>query len=293
MDKLIKADEIRNRIFTIRNVQVVLDRDLADLYGVETRVLNQAVKRNEKRFPEEFMFKLTKEDVENWKSQIVISNKEIMGLRKPPHAFTEAGVSMLSALLNSDTAIKISVEIIKAFVEMRKFIVNNALIFQRLDKVEHKQIIAENKIDILFNALQSNELKPKQGIFFNGQVFDAYVFISKIIKSAKSSIVLIDNYIDETTLQLFTKRNKNVTVKLFTKAITKVLKQDLEKHNSQYPKIEIEIFPDAHDRFLIIDDITIYHIGASLKDLGKKWFAFSKMDSNAVLILERLKNDRH
>ncbi len=285
----IQLKQIQNRIYTIRNVQVILDRDLADFYGVETRVINQAVKRNIDRFPIDFMFQLTKDEVEFWKSQIVISNKEIiMGLRKSPYVFTEAGVAMLSAVLRSETAVKMSVEIIKAFVEMRKFIINNADIFNRLTKLENKQISTDGKIDILLNALQSNELQPKHGIFFDGQIFDAYNITAEIIRSAKKSIIVIDNYLDDSVLKLFTKTKKGVKVTFYSKSISNILQQDVDKFNSQYEPIEIKILRTSHDRFLILDEKIIYHFGASLKDLGKKWFAFSKLDLEAKDIIDKL-----
>ncbi len=289
---IVKLKNIQNQIYTIRGLQVIIDRDLASLYGVETRVLNQAVKRNEKRFPKEFMFPLTKQDIENWKSQIVISNKEIMGLRKPPKAFTEAGVSMLSAVLKSETAINVSIQIINAFVEMRKFLFNNATVFQRLENVEIKlvtqQIKTDNKFEQIFKALEDKSGTPKQGLFYNGQIFDAYSLIADIIRTAKTSIILIDNYVDDTVLKLFTKRKKKVSITIYTKIISKVLKQDLEKYNSQNEPIEIDILTTSHDRFLVIDEKTIYHFGASLKDLGKKWFAFSKLEMEAKELVDRL-----
>jgi hypothetical protein len=280
---------IQNHILTIRGVQVMLDRDLAEIYGVETRRLNEQVKRNPERFPDQFMFQLTKEEMEIWKSQFATSNKVKMGFRKPPLVFTEQGVSMLSAVLKSKTAVKVSIQIIQAFVEMKKFISTNAAIFQRLDKVELKQIKTDEKVDTIFKALEDKSIKHKQGIFYNGQIFDAYVFASGLIKSAKRSILLIDNYIDESVLNLLTKRNENVAVIIYTKRITKTLEQDLEKHNCQYQKIEIKEFSKAHDRFLIIDEATVYHFGASLKDLGKKWFAFSKMEIKAMEMISNLK----
>ena len=290
---IVKLKNIQNQIYTIRGLQVIIDRDLASLYGVETRVLNQAVKRNEKRFPKEFMFPLTKQDIENWKSQIVISNKEIMGLRKPPKAFTEAGVSMLSAVLKSETAINVSIQIINAFVEMRNFLFNNATVFHRLESVELKllahQIKTDEKFEQIFKAMEDKSITPKQGLFYNGQVFDAYSLIADIIRTAKNSIILIDNYVDDTVLKLFTKRKKKVSITIYTKTISKVLKQDLEKYNSQYEPIEIDILTTSHDRFLVIDEKTIYHFGASLKDMGKKWFAFSKMNIQTVEMLNNLK----
>ena len=290
---LIDNQSIQNKIYTIRGVQVMIDRDLAILYGVETRRLNEQVKRNIERFPEEFMFQMTKEELENWMSQIATSNKETMGLRKMPFAFTEQGVSMLSSVLKSDTAIQTSIQIINTFVNMRKFISLNASIFQRLDNIETKQqqnkLESDEKFNKIFDAIEEKGIPQKQHIFYEGQIFDAYLFVSEIIKSAKTSIKLIDNYVDESTLVLFTKRDTKVNMKIYTKTISKQLQLDLQKHNAQYPKIEIEKFNLSHDRFLIIDDMDVYHFGASLKDLGKKWFAVSKMDVDSFEFLKRLK----
>ena len=298
-NEIIQIESIQTRIFTIRAVQVMLDRDLAEIYGVETRRLNEQVKRNIDRFPEAFMFQLTKEEMVNWKSQFATSNKIKMGLRKPPLAFTEQGISMLSAVLNSETAVKVSIQIINAFVKMRKFIIDNANLNYRLNNIEQKQIASDIKqietdikIDTILDALEDKSIKPKQGVFYDGQVFDAYVFVADLIKSANKTLLLIDNYVDESVLQLFTKRKKNVAVNIYTKNFSKMLKQDLEKHNSQYPAINIKKFSKAHDRFLIIDDTIVYHFGASLKDLGKKWFAFSKMDIQALEMITNLKNKK-
>ncbi len=289
-NQIIQISDIQNLIFTIRGVQVMIDRDLAEMYGVEVKRLNEQVKRNIDRFPEKFRFQLTKREAEDLKSQFATSSLEHGGKRKLSFVFTEQGVSMLSAVLRSETAVKVSILIMDAFVEMRKFIATNAGVFQRLDKVELKQIETDQKFEQIFKALEDKSIKPKQGIFYDGQVFDAYIFIADLIKSANKSILLIDNYIDENVLQLFTKRKKNVSVTIYTKNITKVLKQDLEKHNNQHPKIKIEKFTKAHDRFMIIDGTTVYHFGASLKDLGNKWFAFSKMEMEAMEIITNLKN---
>ncbi|MBT3249173.1 MAG: ORF6N domain-containing protein [Candidatus Pacebacteria bacterium] len=289
MNGISTANTIQNQIHTIRDTQVMLDRDLAKLYGVETRVLNQTIQRNTKRFPAEFMFQLNKTELKNWKSQNVISNRELMGLRKKPYAFTEPGVIMLASVLKSNTAVQISIKIIKAFIEMRQFLSTNARIFQRLDYLEHKQLLVDKKFNKLFLALEKNSLKPKQGIFYNGQIFDAHLFISDLIKGAKKDIILIDNFIDETVLELFSKKRTEVKIIIYTKNITKITKFDLKKFREQYGGIEIKEFKKAHDRFLIIDSKNLYHIGASLKDLGKKWFAFSKMDNLAKDILTKLK----
>lgn len=299
-DKLRKIDNIQSRIFTFRDVQVMVDRDLAELYNVETKVLNQAVKRNINRFPEMFRFQLTEVEMKLLRSQIVTdSNEEYLrsqsvtsnkhgGRRYLPYVFTEQGVAMLSAVLRSDTAVKVSIQIMQAFVEMKRFIAINAGIFQRLDKIEQKQIIADKNFDEIFKALENKNLPPNQHIFFDGQIFDAYTLIADIIRSAKKSIILIDNYIDDSVLKQLAKRKKDVSARIYTKTISKILKQDLNKHNEQYPKIELKKLSTAHDSFMIIDHKTIYHFGASLKDAGKKWFACSKLTMDANDILEKL-----
>ena len=270
--------EIRNLIYTIRGKQVMLDSDLAALYQVETKNLNKAVKRNIKRFPVSFCFQLTEEEVENLRFQIGTSSLNYGGRRYLPYVFTEQGVAMASAILRSDIAVKMSVEIMEAFVEMRRMLISNASLFHRLDNIELKQLEADQKFEEIFKALESDKLHSEKGIFYNGQVFDAYAFVSDIIRSAKSSVILLDNYVDDTVLTLLGKRKTNVTATILTKSISNQLRLDLQRYNSQYPPVTIEVFSDAHDRFLIIDNAELYHIGASLKDLGKKWFAFPRMD---------------
>jgi len=286
--ELINVESIQNCIYTIRGVQVMIDRDLSELYEVETKVLNQAVKRNSERFPEEFMFQITDDEFNRLRSQFVTLHQR-GGRRYLPYAFTEQGVAMLSAVLRSETAVKISVQIIKAFVSIRRFILSNAQVFQRLDTLEIKQINTDKKIDKVLNAIESKEIQPKQGIFFDGQIFDAWQFVSDLIRSASKSIILIDNYVDDSVLALLAKRKKGVSVTILTKKISRQLEADVEKFNEQYPAVAIKKFTASHDRFMIIDDTTLYHFGASLKDLGKKWFAFSKMDSGAIEMLARLK----
>ncbi len=273
---ILNENDIANKIYTIRSKQVMLDRDLAQLYGVETRVINQAVKRNIERFDEEdFVFRLTKEELENWKSQNVITNSIKMGLRKPPLAFTEQGVYMLATVLKSKTAILVTKQIMKTFVKMRQFLINNASIFQRFENIEYKLSLHDKQLEEIFNSLKQNKL-PIQGIFFEGQIWDAYEFINKLLKSAKKEVILIDNYIDDNVLILFSKYPKlNFTI--ITKSISKQLKLDIDKYNSQYKNLKVKTSNKYHDRFLIIDNTT-YHIGASLKDLGKKVFAFSKIN---------------
>jgi len=286
-NQLIPISDIKNKIFTFRGLQVIIDRDLADLYGVEVKRLNEQVKRNIERFPVDFRFQLNN----NEKNELVANCDRFNKLKHSsvnPHAFTEQGVSMLSAVLRSETAIRVSINIINAFVQMRRFISDNAGIFQRLEQVELKQIQADQKFEQVFKALNDKKSYPKQGIFYDGQIFDAYAFVSGLIKSAKKSIILIDNYIDESVLTLLSKRNKTVDAFIYTKTISKQLKLDIKKHNQQYPKIDLKSFEKSHDRFLIIDNETVYHIGASLKDLGKKWFAFSKMEMDSFELINKL-----
>jgi hypothetical protein len=276
----ITKQQIENRIFTIRENQVMIDRDLAEMYGVETKVLNQAVKRNIERFPELFRFQLTDSE----KNELVTNCDRFLLLKHSsnnPYAFTEQGVAMLSAVLRSNTAIKVSIQIINAFVEMRKMIANHNGLLQRMEGVERKLLETDQKFEKVFKALEGNTI-PTQGVFFDGQIFDAYQLTSRIIRSAKKSIVLIDNYIDENALTHLAKKEKGVKVLLLTKSIANQLKLDIKKANEQYGNFELKTFTQSHDRFLIIDGKEVYHLGASLKDLGKKWFAFSKLETKSV-----------
>ena len=277
----ISQKHIESRIFSIRDNQVMIDRDLAEMYQVEVKRLNEQVKRNIERFPESFRFQLT----EGEKNELVANCDRFDTLKHSsnnPYVFTEQGVAMLSAVLRSETAIKVSIQIINAFVEMRKVIANHSGLLQRMDGVERKLVETDQKFEQVFKALERKDNIPTQGVFFDGQVFDAYELASKIIRSAKSSIVLIDNYVNETTLTHLSKKAKNVRVHLLTKTISKQLKLDVQKANEQYGHFELKTFTQSHDRFLIIDGKEVYHLGASLKDLGKKWFAFSKMEAKSV-----------
>lgn len=271
---------IENRIFTYRGLQVMLDRDLAEMYQVEVKRLNEQVRRNLDRFPDNFHFKLNNDE----KNELVANCDRFNTLKhssNTPYAFTEQGIAMLSAVLRSDVAVKVSIQIINAFIAMRKLIANQSGLLQRMDGYERKQLVTEQRFEKIFKALEGNTI-PNQGVFFDGQMFDAYELTSKIIRSAKKSIVLIDNYIDETTITHLAKKNHGVNVVLLTKNITRILVLDTTKANDQYGNFELKVFEKSHDRFLIIDDTEIYHLGASLKDLGKKWFAFSKLDKNSV-----------
>ena len=282
-------NKVESLIRVIRGQQVMLDRDLAELYGVETRRLNEQVKRNIERFPEDFMFQLTSNEFDNLKSQFATSSWG--GVRKLPYAFTEQGVAMLSGVLKSPTAVEANIRIMRAFVSMRHFMVNNVAFFQRLETIEFNQLesnkvqakilahqeVQDHRIDEIFRRLDEGMYKPKQGIFFDNQIYDAYSFVSELVKSAKQRIILIDNYVDETVLTLLDKRGENVSATIYTQQVSRQFRLDVDRHNSQYPPIEVDVFRRSHDRFLCIDD-TVYHVGASIKDLGKKWFAFSKME---------------
>ncbi|PZX53994.1 ORF6N domain-containing protein [Algoriphagus chordae] len=300
---------IENRIFTFQDQQVMIDRDLAELYQIETKVLNQAVKRNISRFPDSFRFQLNENDLSelvtnsdrfghlgfqnvasNSRSQnVTLNNKLGKNIKYRPYAFTEQGVAMLSAVLRSDIAIQVSIQIMNAFIAMRKQLSSNQLIIQRMDRVELKQLESDQKFEQIFKALESKDPAPKQGIFFDGQVFDAHQFVSDLVRKAEKSILLLDNYVDDSVLWLLGKRRAGVKCTIFTKTIPKQLRIDLDKYNAQYPPIQIQEFTKVHDRFLILDVKEIYHIGASIKDLGKRWFAFSKMDAGTVTILQNLK----
>ena len=282
-DQLVFADKIESLIKVIRGQQVMLDRDLATLYGVEVKRLNEQVKRNIKRFPKDFMFQLTKEEC--LRSQIATLNEgRGQHLKYMPYVFTENGVAMLSSVLRSDTAIEVNISIMRAFTSMRHFLQNNAEVFQRLSTLEYHQLEmqqhfqeSDKRIEEVFRRLDEGNAKPKQGVFYNGQIYDSYNFVSDLIKSAKKRIILIDNYVDETVLTLLDKREDSVSAFIYTQQINRQFQLDIDRHNAQYPPINVETFRLSHDRFLCIDD-DVYHIGASIKDLGKKWFGFSRME---------------
>ena len=292
-DQLNTTVQIEGRILSIRNTQVMADRDLAEFYGVETKVLNQAVKRNIERFPERFRFQLSNAET----NELVTNCDRFESLKHssvPPYVFTEQGVAMLSSVLRSETAVYVSTQIMDAFVAMRHFLAGNAQVFQRLETIEYHQLEmqqhqqeTDKRIDEIFQKFEEKK-SVSQGIFYDGQVFDAYVFVSDLIKKAKNTIVLIDNYVDETVLTMLDKRENGVVATIYTQQISRQLQLDINRHNAQYPPITANVFHQAHDRFLIIDD-EVYHIGASIKDLGKKWFGFTLMrDITATEIINRI-----
>ena len=284
---------IENMIHVIRGQQVMLDRDLANLYGVETKRLNEQVKRNIERFPEDFMFQLTKEEC--LRSQIATLN-EARGqhLKYYPYAFTEQGVAMLSGVLRSKTAIEVNIKIMRAFIAMRSFLINNAHVFQRLETIEHHQLLlqkhqsdTDRKIEEVLNRLDNKDAEPIEGFFFEGQIFDAYTLISDLVRKAKKRVILIDNYVDDRVLKTLDKRADNVKATIYTDPRKSHIRTDLERHNRQYPPIEVKDCSNVHDRFLIIDD-TIYLIGGSIKDLGKRIVAFCELSQDPRNILSHL-----
>jgi len=277
-DKItISGVQIEERIFTFREVQVMVDRDLAEMYQVGVKRLNEQVKRNIERFPPSFLFQLN--DAE--KNELVANCDRLRSLKHStsnPYVFTEQGVAMLSAVLRSSIAIKVSIQIMRAFVQIRKLIGQSNIEKLRLSNIENKLGEHDKNFEKIFKALENKDVLPTQGIFFNGQVFEAHKLISDIVRSAEKSIILIDNFIDDTVLTLFSKRKQGVELKVLTKNLSKQLRLDIQKFNEQFPPAEIKEFVHSHDRFLIIDNCDLYHLGASLKDLGKKWFGFSKME---------------
>ena len=310
--------QIEPLIRTIRGQQVLLDSDLAILYGVETKRLNQQVKRNIERFPKDFMFQLTQEEMiclrsqiatlnegTNLRSQIATSSQEVGlksqivtsshgGVRYLPYAFTENGIAMLSSVLRSPIAIQVNIRIMRAFTAMRQFIASNAQIFQRLDVMEQNQLAivahqteTDHKLEEIFRRLDSGNVQPHQGIFYDGQIFDAYTFINDRIREATTRIILIDNFIDDSVLTILSKRADKVTATIYTKKPSAQLQLDIQKHNAQYPPISVIEFDRSHDRFLCIDE-TVYHLGASIKDLGKKWFAFNRMEMPTTELLQKI-----
>ncbi len=273
--------EIRDKIYTFRGKQVMVDRDLAELYHVETKVLNQAVKRNINRFPNEFRFQL--DDSE--KIELVTKCDQFESLKyskSNPYVFTEQGIAMLSAILKSEVAVKVSIKIMNTFVEIRKFFFSNRELFVRLDRVELKQLETDQKIEKVFNYLAINK-EVKQKIFYNGQIYDAFSFIVDIIKKAKNKLILIDNYVDTSTLNLLCKKNKGVTVIIASSVKGSMTSQDISIFNSQYQGLTLKTRNDFHDRFIIIDDKEVYHIGASLKDAGKKSFGITKIEDETLI----------
>ena len=286
-----EIEDIKQKIYTIRGKQVMLDSDIAIEFEVETKRINEAVKRNYKRFPEESCFQLNEKDFDSLRSQFATLKNQGRGQHRKylPYAFTEQGVAMLSAVLHSDKAINVSIKIMNAFVEMRHFIYNNAQVFERLTNVESKLLDHDKKFEEVFNQFKIKD-NVKQKIFFNGQVYDAFSMMVDLIKKAENEFILIDNYVDIDTLNILSKKKDNVNVEIYTKRDTKLNNKDVNKFNIQYPTLKVKYTDKFHDRFLILDKKYIYHIGASLKDLGKKCFGITLIKYDAIIgdILSKL-----
>ena len=288
-------EDIKKKICTIRGKQVMLDSNIAYFYEVETKKLNQAVKRNMERFPEKFCFQLTEDEFNSLRSQFVTLKNYGRGQHRKylPYAFTEQGIAMLSAVLHSNKAIQVSISIMDAFIEMRRFYINNQLILEKIDSIETKQTeyqlnqleyqkIADEKFETIFEYIEEHK-EENQKIFFEGQIYDAYSLIIDIIKKACSKITIIDNYIDDSVLKMLTKKNGGVEVVILTSSKSNIQNLDVEKFNKEYPTLKISKTNKFHDRFIIIDNKELYHCGASIKDLGKKCFAISKMEDISII----------
>ncbi len=282
--EIITVESIKKCVCMIRGQQVMLDSDLAAIYGYELKAMNQQVKRNIERFPDDFMFQLTKEEFENLKSQFVTSSWG--GIRKMPYAFTEQGIYMLATVLKGELATKQSIFIMRAFKEMRHFIANNALMFEKINAIELKQLeyqkSADEKFGKIFEYMAEHE-ESNQKIFFDGQIFDAFSLLTDIIGHAKKEIILIDGYVDVITLNIMAKKNSGVNVLVYTLPSAKISAQDITNFNAQYPTLTVKKTTAFHDRFLIIDGVEGYHIGASLKDAGKKCFGINKIEGIDVI----------
>ena len=302
----ISNKEIKNLIYTIRGKQVMLDRDVAMLYHYPTKRINEAVNRNKQRFPENFCFQLTEEEYKSLRfknsalneinsrnvnednsirSQIATLNENAgRGKHRKylPYVFTEQGIAMLSGLLKNDVAIQVSINIMNAFVEMRKFLAVNGQLFERLTNVEYKLLEHDRKFDKVFDQLQ-NEGNIKQKIFFEGQIYDAYSLIIDIIKKANKKILIIDNYIDDSVLKMLAKKNKNVEVVILTSEKSNIQKIDIQKFNKEYPILKIAKTNKFHDRFIVIYNKEMYHLGASIKNLGKKCFGINKIEDMEII----------
>ncbi|MBR3133050.1 MAG: ORF6N domain-containing protein [Clostridia bacterium] len=284
---VISNDEIKNLIYTIRGKQVMIDSDVAMLYHYETKRINETVRRNIERFPETFCFQLTEKEVESlisMRSQIAtaLENNKFRNKKYIPYVFTEQGIAMLSGLLKNEIAVQVSINIMNAFVEMRKFLLINGQVFERLTNVECKLLEHDKKFDKVFNQLQ-HENDIKQKIFFQGQIWDSYSLIIDIIRRANKKITIIDNYVDDSILKMLAKKNKNVEVVILTSDKSNIDKLDINKFNKEYPALKVAKTNKFHDRFIIIDNKELYHCGASIKDLGKKCFAINKIEDIGII----------
>lgn len=285
---ILDENDLKNKIYTIRGVQVMLDSDLAEIYGYETKRFNEQVKNNIERFDEDFRFQLTQDEVDVLRSKFSTTNISTMS-RSLPYAFTEQGIYMLMTVLKGELAVKQSKTLIRLFKQMKDFVLTNSQLFAEIDSIKKHLIESDlhhkendKRIDELFTLMDKYKIEEKQGIFFQGQIFDAYAKFESFIQSAKKEIVLIDGYVDLTVLERLAKKQRGVNVLLYTDSKTKITNLDVQKFNAQYPTLTLNFTSKMHDRFLIIDNSVLYHIGASLKDLAKKCFAFEILDSSLI-----------
>lgn len=302
----VSSKDIKSLIYTVRGKQVMLDGDVAMLYDYPTKRINETVSRNKQRFPQNFCFQLTAEEYEvlmnkntnlnnaeiqkkvaknSLRSQLATLNEETKrGKHRKylPYVFTEQGIAMLSGLLKNDTAIQVSINIMNAFVEMRKFLMLNGQVFERLTSIEYKLLDYDKKFDKVFDQLQLEE-NIKQRIFFDGQIYDAYSLVLDIIKKADKEIFIIDNYIDDSVLKMLAKKKNNVLVTILTSLKSNIQNLDVQKFNLEYPSIKILKTNKFHDRFIVIDSKEMYHLGASIKDLGKKCFGINKIEDIEII----------
>ena len=316
---LTTTEEIQNLIYTIRGKQVMIDSDVANLYHYETKRINEVVNRNKERFPKDFCFQLTETEyeslkyqfktninaksknnrsqiatssgnyIENLKKQIMTSslqdkNNKHRGKKYLPYVFTEQGIAMLSGVLRNRIAVQVSINIMNAFVRMRHFLKDNGQLFDRVTTLEYQQIENNKKFDLVFDQLQGKQIENRR-IFYNGQIYDAYILILKIIKKAENKITIIDNYIDESVLEMLSKKKENVQVVILTSNNSNIKNIDIQKFNKQYPLLKVGKTEKFHDRFIIIDEKELYHLGASIKDLGKKCFAINKIENEEFIEL--------
>lgn len=283
----IDKEEVKTRIYEVRGFRVMLDKDIAGYFGVTTGNLNKAKNRNIDRFPEHFCFTLTDQELSLFQSGIAMQTKGVKGGRSNnPTVYTENGVAMLTSVLHTPRAIQASIQLMEAFVEMRKFIAGNAALFDRISSVELKQLEYQKKTDArleqIFEYIDSHE-ESAQKLFFDGQIYDAFSFFAELIASAEKNILLIDGYVDVNTLNLLAKKREGVSVAVYTLPKTRLTQKDVKTFNAQYPKLEVHHTEAFHDRFLLLDGAHLYHIGASLKDAGKKCFAVSRMEDEELL----------
>ena len=275
------TESLKDKIYTIRGVQVMLDSDLAEIYGYATKAFNQQVKNNIERFDDDFRFQLTEDETNYLRSKFLTANISSMS-RSLPYAFTEQGIYMLMTVLKGDLAVAQSKTLIRLFREMKHFVQNNMLLFDEIASIKQHQLNTDKRVDELFTLLDKYNVKDTQGIFYQGQIFDAYAKFQSFIAQAQTEIILIDNYVDVTVLERLATKNSGVAVTIYTSNNAKITAQDIQNFNAQYPPLTVHYTTNMHDRFLIIDHKILYHIGASLKDLGKKCFAFDLFDASFI-----------